>query len=216
MSEINLLDVYPKANRNLDKRAASTPEDRAIAAKFGFEYFDGDRSQGYGGYKYDGRWVSVCQRFQKHYGLTAESKILDVGCAKGFMMHDFRKVIPGVTVAGLEISQYGIDNAMEDVKPLIKKGNCVELPFEDKSFDLVVCINTIHNLARPECKRAVQEIERVSRKNSFIVIDAYHNEEEKARLLKWNLTAKTHMYCDEWKVFFKEAGYTGDYYWFIP
>jgi len=216
MSEINLLDVYPKANRNLDQRAASTPEDRAAAAQFGQEYFDGPRNQGYGGYKYDGRWVKVCERFQKHYDLTPQSKILDVGCAKGFMMHDFRKVIPGVTVAGIDVSQYALDNAMEDVRPFMQKGSAVKLPYADKSFDLVISINTIHNLNPEDCKTAVQEIERVGRKHKFVVIDAYHNEEEKTRLLKWNLTAKCHMYCDEWVKFFKEAGYTGDYYWFIP
>ena len=32
----------------------------------------------------------------------------------------------------------------------------------------------------------------------------------------WNLTAKTVMHVDEWKSFFAEVGYTGDYYWFIP
>lgn len=214
--EINLLDRYPKAKRNLDQRSLSSPEDRKIAKQFGMEYFDGPRSQGYGGYRYDGRWVPIIERFRDHYQLGAGSKILDVGCAKGFVLHDFMEKIPGIEVRGIDISPYAIENAMEDVKPFIQVANAKDIPFEDNTFDFVISINTIHNLPLEECKQSLREIERVSKGNSFVVVDAYHNEEEKERLLKWNLTAQTYMSVKEWEAVFKEVGFTGDYYWFIP
>ncbi len=216
MAEINLLDTYPRAKRNVDERAAATPQDRALAKQFGPEFFDGTRNQGYGGYKYDGRWVAVAKRFQAHYGLTGASSVLDVGCAKGFFLHDLRQVIPGITVAGIDISSYAIEHAMADVKPFLRVGNAKALPYADRSFDLVIAINTIHNLKRDECLQTVREIQRVSRKHAFITVDAYRSDEEKERMLKWNLTAETIMHVDEWKRFFAEAGYTGDYHWFIP
>ena len=120
MGEINLLDQYPRVSRNPDERAATiTEEDRRIAKQFGKEFFDGPRNRGYGGYRYDGRWVPVVGRFVKHYGLTSDSSVLDVGCAKGFMLNDFQKVVPGITVEGVDVSQYAIDNAMESVKPFL-------------------------------------------------------------------------------------------------
>jgi SAM-dependent methyltransferase len=216
--EIDLLVNYPKTKRNVEDRGSEKSEDdRRIARMFGKEYFDGDRKYGYGGYSYNPRfWQPVVKTFQKYYNLTSESSILDVGCGKGFMLYDFMQLIPGITIAGIDISEYAIANAKEEVKPYIKEGDARHLPFGDKSFDLVVSINTIHNLNREDCKRALQEIERVSCRYKFINVDAYRTEEEKCRMDMWNLTALTYMSVDEWKIFFKEAGYTGDYYWFIP
>lgn len=216
--QIDLLVNYPKAKRNLEERAASKTEvDRAIARKFGHEFFDGDRNHGYGGFNYFPKfWQPVVPTFQKHWNLDQNSSILDVGCAKGFMMHDFSQLIPGIQVEGIDISEYAIAHAMDDMKPYIRVANALDLPFPDKSFDFVISVNTIHNLERQECGQALKEIERVSRKGSFITVDAYRNAEEKERMYAWNLTAKTIMSVEEWVEFFKEVGYTGDYYWFIP
>lgn len=216
--EIDLLIHYPKTKRNVKERGASkTEEDRAIARKFGRDFFDGDRKNGYGGFSYNPRfWQPVISTFKSHFDLTAQSSLLDVGCAKGFMLHDLAEAIPGITVKGIDISSYAIENAIEDIKLHVKAAHATELPFPDRSFDVVISINTIHNLERVQCGRALQEIERVSRGKSFITVDAYRNEEEKEMMYAWNLTAKTIMHVDEWKVFFKEVGYTGDYYWFVP
>ena len=216
--EIDLLVNYPKTKRNLDERLASKNEaDRAIARQFGREFFDGDRNQGYGGFKYISRfWQPVVPTFKDYWQLTGSSSLLDVGCAKGFMLHDLKELIPGITVKGVDISQYAIDQAMDDIKSHVQVANATHLPFEDKSFDVVISINTVHNLERGECGLALQEIERVSRGKSFITVDAYRNDEEKERMYAWNLTAKTIMSVDEWIAFFKEVGYTGDYFWFIP
>ena len=217
-TEIDLMINYPKPKRNIDERGATkTEEDRLLARKFGKDFFDGDRKNGYGGFSYFSRfWQPVIPTFQKHWNLVSTSSVLDVGCAKGFMMHDFAELIPGITVKGIDISQYAIDNAIEDMKPHVQVGNALSLPFEDKSFDVIISVTTLHNLEREECAIALQEIERVSRKGAFITVDAYRNEEEKERMYNWNLTAKTIMSVVEWEIFFKQVGYTGDYYWFIP
>jgi len=216
MPEIDLMDLYPKTQRNVNERAKASSEDRILSRKFGKEYFDGTRLQGCGGYSYDGRWQPIVKRFQDYYGLTNESSVLDVGCAKGFMLHDFREALPGMKVAGLDISDYVITNSMESVRPFICLGNCKELPFPDNSFDLVISIATVHNPALDEVKMALRELERVSSKHKFIKVGAYRTEEEKESLDNWNVVAKTFMYCEEWEALFKEVGYSGDYSWFLP
>lgn len=216
--EIDLLENYPKAKRDLNARAAEKTEaDRAVARQFGKDFFDGERRHGYGGFSYQSRfWQPVIPTFAKHWDLTSSSSVLDVGCAKGFMLHDLKELIPGITVRGLDISEYAIQNAMPSVRQDVIVANATKLPFADKSFDVVISINTVHNLDRKDCGQALQEIERVSRGKSFITVDAYRNDEEKERMYAWNLTAKTIMSVDEWIKFFKDVGYTGDYFWFIP
>lgn len=216
--EIDLMVNYPRSKRNVDERGATKTEaDRALAREFGKEFFDGDRSHGYGGFSYMSRfWQPVIPTFQAHWGLTSTSSVLDVGCAKGFMLHDFAELIPGITVKGIDISSYAIENAMEDMRPHVQVANATHLPFPDKSFDAVISVTTVHNLERADLIQSLKEIERVARHGSFITVDAYHNEEERARMHAWNLTAKTVLHVDEWRELFKEAGYTGDYYWFIP
>jgi len=217
MAEINLLDRYPKSKRPIDERAVLiTEEHRKVARKFGREFFDGDRLTGYGGYGYHPRfWTETVARFRDHYGLADDAAILDVGCAKGFMLHDFKRLMPAATVAGLDLSSYAIEHAIEDMKPFVKVGNAASLPYDDDSFDLVISINTVHNLPLAECKQALREIERVSRKHAFVTMDAWRNDREKERMLQWNLTGLTYMHVDDWKALFDEVGYTGDYYWFI-
>jgi len=216
MGEINLMDLYPRAKRvgPVKERAVLiTDTQRKLSRRFGKDYFDGDRLLGYGGYYYDGRWKPIVKRFRDYYQLAEDASVLDVGCAKGFMLHDFKQFMPNLTVAGIDISEYAIENAMETVRPFLSVGNAKNLPYGDKSFDLVVCINTLHNLPFEECKQSVREIQRVSKRHAFIMVDAWRTEEELKRLEKWLLTAQTYMHVDEWKKFFNEVGYTGDYYW---
>lgn len=216
--EIDLLVNYPKTKRNVKERGISkTEKDRRIARQFGKEFFDGDRRHGYGGFSYLPRfWQPVIPTFQKHYGLSATSKILDVGCAKGFMLYDFKELIPGISVRGIDISSYAIEHSKEEVKSYLRVGDVRSLPYEDGAFDLVIAINTIHNLEKQELKKALKELMRVSRKDCFITVDAYRNDEEKELMYAWNLTAKTILHVEEWKALFDEVGYRGDYYWFIP
>ncbi len=217
-AEIDLLANYPRTKRNVEERGQTkTEEVRAIARRFGKEFFDGSRETGYGGFSYHPRfWQPVVPTFQSHFGLKAGDSVLDVGCAKGFMMHDMAEAIPGLAVKGIDISDYAIANALPDMKPHVQVANATKLPFPDKSFDVVICINTVHNLEREPCGVALREIERVARRGAFVTVDAYRDDDERRRMEAWNLTARTMMHVDEWKAFFASVGYTGDYYWFIP
>lgn len=216
--EVNLMVNYPRSKRNVAERGATkTEEDRQIARQFGKEFFDGDRKTGYGGFNYHPRfWQPVVPTFKKFYGLTEKSTVLDVGCAKGFMLYDFKNLLPGIQVRGIDVSEYAIENAIEPIKEFLLIGDARKLQFEDNSFDLAISITTLHNFEEEECAIALQEIERVSKSHSFITVDAYRNEKEKELMHAWNLTAKTIKHVDEWKAFFKKVGYTGDYFWFTP
>jgi len=216
--EVNLLINYPQSKRNIEERVnQKTEEDRIVARKFGKDFFDGDRKHGYGGFKYNPKfWQPVIPTFKKYWNLSSDNSVLDVGCGKGFMLYDFLQLIPGIKLKGIDISEYAIKNSLPEVKNLIQVANAKKLPFPDNSFDFVISINTVHNLEKSECAKALKEISRVCKKNAFITVDAFNNEEEKNRMYAWNLTAKTIMSVNEWKIFFKEIGYEGDYFWFIP
>lgn len=216
MAEVNLFDTQPKTVRDYDKRAwEKTPEIVRIAKQFGRDFFDGDRKCGYGGYRYDGRWKPVVKRIKDYYKLPDNAAILDIGCGKGFMLHDFKELMSGVTIAGIDVSEYAIENAMPSVKPFLKIASAEKLPYPNKSFDLVISINSIHNLPLDRLKTALREIQRVCRGDSYITIDAWRNETERENLYKWVLTAETMMHVDDWKKLFNEVGYKGDYWWFI-
>jgi ubiquinone/menaquinone biosynthesis C-methylase UbiE len=216
LPEINFLNTHPAAKRDYDKRAAEkTPEVIRLAKQFGKDFFDGDRKCGYGGYNYDGRWKAVIERMLLHYNLADTAAVLDIGCGKGFMLHDFKEIMPNCSVAGIDVSEYSIENAMSTVKPFLKVASAEKLPYPENSFDLVIAVNSIHNLPLGACKTALKEIERVSKANSFITVDAWRNEEERVNLMKWVLTAETYMHVDDWKNLFPQIGFTGDYYWFI-
>ena len=216
--EIDLLAKYPRTKRDLKARGATKTEKvRKVARKFGREFFDGDRKFGYGGFNYDPRfWTEVVKDIVNHYKLDQTSKVLDIGCAKGFMLYDLSQHLPLENLRGIDVSEYAISNAMSEVKDIVEVGDARDLSkFDNNEFDLIISVNTIHNLKQNECGNALQEIERVGQ-NKFITVDAWTTEEEKNAMMAWNLTAKTMMHVDDWKQFFNTVGYTGDYYWFMP
>ena len=215
--EIDLLKFYPKSKRPIEDRGnLVTDIDRAVARKFDVEYYDGDRLTGYGGYGYSPRfWTDTVAHIVDVYSLNNDSKILDIGCAKGYMMYDLSLLIPEAEIKGVDISQYAKDHAIEPMKENIVVSNANNLPFPDDYFDLVIAINTLHNLPLIDCKQAFREINRVTKNNSFVMNDAWKDDKGKRAMLKWNLTALTYMSCDEWLNFFKEVEYKGDYYWFF-
>lgn len=215
--EVNLLDRYPSSSRPVEERGAVvTEEQRAVARRFGREYFDGDRLTGYGGYRYHPRfWQDTVRRFQEYYQLADDASILDVGCGKGFMVHDFLELMPRADIRGVDISDYALQHAKKEVAHLLSKADAAALPFPDDSFDLVISINTIHNLPLEQCKQALREIDRVSRRHAFVVVDAWRDENQRRALMKWNLTALTYMSTEQWEQVFGEVGYDGDYWWFM-
>jgi ubiquinone/menaquinone biosynthesis C-methylase UbiE len=215
VAEVELLRSVPRTRRNVNARAeAKTPEVLAEARKFGQAYFDGPRDYGYGGYHYDGRWIAVARDIVDHFGLKPGMRVLDIGCAKGFLVADLMSVCPGLEVFGLDISDYALKHCHPDVVGRLHLGDCVSLPFPDNSFDAVLAINVIHNLDRPDVVRALKEIVRVGRGDrAFVQVDSYRTEAEKAEFEAWVLTARYVDYPQNWYRVFDEAGYRGDWAW---
>lgn len=182
-----------------------------LAVQYDVDYWDGSRQSGYGGYRYDGRWRKVADAMVATYGIEPRMRILDVGCGKGFLLHDFTEACPGVEVAGLDISRYAIEHSMDSVKPYLKEGTAAKLPWPDDHFDLVVSVNTLHNLYIYDLWSALKEIVRVGRGSRYVCVEAYRNEREKVNLMYWQLTCRAFHTPDEWEWIFGQTGYSGDY-----
>ena len=216
LAEVNLLAPIPKARRRVSARIAEKEKNRAIALDFGEAYFDGPREQGYGGYTYDGRWAAVAKRIIQHFDLRPGQRVLDIGCAKGFLVKDLLETCPGLEVFGFDISRYAIENCPREVVGRLSVYDLADpLTYPNESFDAVLCINTLHNLDKPAAASALQEIQRISGGRAFVQVDAYRNDAELQLFLDWMLTAKTYMKPEHWITFFAEVGYTGDCYWTI-
>ncbi len=214
MSEVNLLSSLPKGKRNLNARAtAKTAEHVAISREYGQMYFDGPREYGYGGYRYDGRWVPVARDVVAHFGLKPGDRVLDVGSAKGFLVKDL--VGQGIDAYGIDVSRYAMMHCEPEAIGRLHLGDALDLPFPDGSFACALSINTIHNLDRDGCARALRELQRVSNGRAFVQVDSYRTPEQKAVFEDWVLTAKFHDYPEGWLKLFAEAGYTGDWFWTI-
>jgi len=183
-----------------------------LAKKWGYDYWDGDRRICYGGYNYiPGRWAPVAKAMADHYQLRAGDRVLDVGCGKGFQLYELALAVPGLEIYGIDISEYAIENAHEGVKDRLQVGTATSLPFDDEFFDYVFSINTLHNLFNYQLDAALREIVRVSRKHSYICVESYRNEVEKANLLYWQVTCEAFHTPAEWEWWYSKVSYGGDY-----
>ena len=217
MRELDFMSsLHKSSKRNYLARVndADFPKARAakLAKKFDYDYWDGDRRICYGGYKYiNGRWETVARAIAEYYSLPPQPKILDIGCGKGFLLYDFLKVIPDAQVHGIDISEYAIANSKAEIRDYLQVGNARELPWANDTFDLVISITTLHNLHAQDLYLALQEMERVGKKHKYLCVESYRNEEEKANLLYWQVTCEAFNTPEEWRWWFKQCGYNGDY-----
>ena len=215
MAELDFINAVHRSTKR-DYLGRVTEVDKAWAAekavRFDYDYWDGSRQTGYGGYRYDGRWRAVADALIAHYRIAPGARILDVGCGKGFLLHDFAEAVPELELAGIDISRYALDHAMDSVKPYLVEGNAATLPWPDHHFDFVVSITTLHNLFLPDLFSAVREIERVGRGGAkYIVVESYRNEREKVNLMYWQLTCRAFLTPRDWSWVFEETGYRGDH-----
>lgn len=217
MAYIDLLSAIHKSTQRDYLARVNDPDypkakAAALAKQWGFDYWDGDRKICYGGYRYmEGRWEKVARAMVEHYDIKPGDKILDVGCGKGFLLYDFTKVVPDLELHGIDVSEYAIANAKEEIKDRLQVGNATSLPYPDNYFDFVFSITTLHNLHCYDLDKALREIERVSKKHKYICVESYRNEEEKANLLYWQVTCEAFNTPEEWEWWFKQTGYTGDH-----
>ena len=181
---------------------------------FGEAYFDGSRSEGYGGYTYNPvYWRGVAQDLMKAYRIYGKCSVLEIGCAKGYLLYEIKKLNPEADLVGVDISEYAVANAHPDVSEFISAGDACKLPFPDRSFDVVIAINTLSELAPEDCEVAIKQIERVSKRNAFITLNAWTNRREKESLMRWNISAKSNFSTNQWKNLLTSLGYSGDYFW---
>ena len=191
--------------------SADKAECARIAKEYGYDYWDGERKYGYGGYQYDGRWRIVARKLANYYQLEPGQRVLDVGCGMAHLLYELTQVVPGVSVSGIDISQYALEHAKEEVRDVLQYGQAQAIPFQDNEFDLVISLATLHNLKIYELQKAVREIERVSKGNSYIMVESFRNDREEVNMLYWQLTCASYYSVDEWEWIYKEWGYTGDY-----
>lgn len=214
MAYIDFVSALHKQTKR-DYIGRVTNDDKAecakVAKQYDFDYWDGDRKYGYGGYRYDGRWRSVAQKLAEYYHLKPGQKVLDVGCGKAHLLYELTQIVPDLQVCGIDISQYALEHAKEEIRDRLQYGQAQDIPFGDNEFDLVISLTTLHNLRVYDLKEAVQEIERVSKGNSYIMVESYRNDREEVNLLYWQLTCASYYSVEEWEWLYREWGYTGDY-----
>ena len=208
---INKLHNSTKRNF-LDRMKNQKVKCMKVASNYSFDYWDGDRKYGYGGYKYiEGRWETVAKKIIKTYLLTNNSKILDVGCGKGYLLFEIKRILPKIKIVGIDISNYAIKNSKKEIKKLLFKYDCrKKLPFKTKSFDLVISLAVLHNFEITSLFQSIKEIERVGKKK-FIMVESYNNYTELFNLQCWALTCKSFFSIKDWEWIFKTNCYKGDY-----
>jgi ubiquinone/menaquinone biosynthesis C-methylase UbiE len=181
------------------------------AKEYEYDYWDGDRRYGYGGYRYDGRWKTVAEQLIELHHLPADAKILDVGCGKGHLLLEFKKLLPDAELVGIDISKHGIADAPEEIRDVLMLHKAQDpYPWDDKHFDLVVSLGCLHNLRLFELQRALAEVQRVGR-NGYVMLESYRNEQELFNLQCWALTCESFFDEEEWVWLYDHFGYTGDY-----
>ena len=209
-------NTFTKGKKDRQQRLAIrknlTAEQRQLMLKYDKEYFESEI--GYGGYNYDGRYGPAVERMIQYYGLKPGNRMLDIGCAKGFLVYEFQKRLgdDNQSVAfGCDISSFALDNCKEEVRSQLFQMSADKLDFQDNTFDLVISIDTIHNLPENLADNAIREMIRVSKGSCFLQVASYSSPETKEALRNWAVTIETFRNPKQWLKSFEKNSYTGEY-----
>ena len=213
MKKYNLLGSYSNSKiKRIANENTRTINERIIASYRDKNLFDGERRFGYGGFKYDGRWIPIAKRICKTYNLNNNSSILQLGCEKGFLMHDIKTLYPKIKIYGIEMSNYAIKKSIKSVKKNIKLGNYTRLNFKNSKFDFVIALGVVYSLNLSDAIKCLKEIIRVSKGKSFINLSSYETKKDYWLFKYWTLLGSTLLREDEWKSVLKHVNYKGHYY----
>ena len=210
------LEYTKPTNKRLIVTKKRTIKNKLIAWERGKEYYDGSRVNGYGGFKYDGRWKKILPKFIKKYKLNKNSKVLDLGCKKGFLLKDLKDLIPGIKIFGVDDHDYPIRNSMKEVKKFLIKSKYYELPFKNNYFDAVFAFHCIYRANFGDTIDTIKEIKRVTKKNSYITLGAFYDKKGKDLYDQWGILSTSHQYVKDWKIILKYINYKGDYSFTTP
>ena len=215
MASLNLIqELHNKTKRDYIQRVIEFDKANCadIAKKFGYDYWDGERQFGYGGYKYDGRWSKIAEKLVSKFRLKPGDRVLDIGCGKGYLLYEFKRLLPDLEIVGVDISHYALTNAKKEVASDLIWADASKLPFNDSEFDAVVSLGTLHNLPLERLILAIKEIGRVSKSESnYLVVESWRNETERANLLYWQLTCEAFFSVETWEWLFHEHRYQGSW-----
>ncbi len=175
-------------------------------------YFDGPRSLGYGGYKsVKDYWKSIANELIDKFNFSTNDTILDIGCAKGYMVQELTKRGYPKTY-GIDISEYAINSSPSSISEKLINASVVKIPFPTNFFDFSLCIDVLQEIPKELIPASIREISRVS-KNSLVVVPAIKDNSLKSKneFLSWSITAINAKTSEQWEELFKTSGYTNYY-----
>lgn len=169
------------------------------AEEYDISYFDGKLSSHHhnAGYSYYQRFnvtrevngVEYHDTFQiahrelfDSYPIIHNSKLLDVGCAKGFLVEDFRSW--GVEAYGIDVSEYAISCAIEDIKPYLVVGDARTYltNYSDLEFDVLISQRFMECFEDEEIPNLVNHFNRISKTQIHVIdewpVDTYYNQKK--------------------------------------
>ncbi|MBU0958751.1 MAG: class I SAM-dependent methyltransferase [Nanoarchaeota archaeon] len=119
------------------------------------------------------RWFKEEKEYLEKY-LTRDCKVLEVGCGEGRTLNDITHITKNIT--GIDHDEKAVNDAKNNFKnnPEIKiiQAKAENLPFENKTFDFVICMTTFANFAQKKYK-ILKEMKRVLKDNGSIIISVF-------------------------------------------
>ena len=176
---------------------------------FGYDYFDNPKSgRGYGGYVYDGRYYETAKKIIDHYKLNPNSKILEIGCAKGYLLYEFFRL--KMDVIGYDISRYAVDNCKEELKEMIFLGGVCDINESDRIYDLAIAKEVLSHMAIDDILFTINKLQNIS-KNIYLLLQTVSEKKKASDMQSWDSTYKTMMTKKNWEKVLSSCSFHGDY-----